>query len=218
MGVEAATILPGCQWQRCPRPQSIQPFEGVVEPDGGPPPTRQRSTWESTGASATKRDDVDALVLLENGVAGYQASSTLYDWAGGATDMLFFSLRRGSGTIGQPDSIFGAPIEEGDILVPPVAGGLNANPGIAAARKPERFPGLKYHLTTMVCQATGGPCSYTGLSMKDSHIALGITEKDWGFLEVDFKATLDKFGVPEAEQLELFAIVGSTKGDIVVVE
>ncbi len=96
--------------------------------------------------------------------------------------------------------------------------GLNANPGIAAARKPERFPGLKYHLTTMVCQATGGPCSYTGLSMKDSHAALGITEKDWGLLEADFKATLDKFGVPETEQQELFAIVGSTKGDIVVVE
>ena len=55
--------------------------------------------------------------------------------------------------------------------------GLNANPGISAARKPERFPGLKYHLTTMVCQATGGPCSYTGLSMKDSHASMGITEK-----------------------------------------
>ena len=96
--------------------------------------------------------------------------------------------------------------------------GLNANPGISAARKPERFPGLKYHLTTMVCQATGGPCSYTGLSMKDSHASMGITEKDWKLLEADFKAALDKFGVPEPEQQELFAIVGSTKGDIVVVE
>ena len=96
--------------------------------------------------------------------------------------------------------------------------GLNANPGIAAARKPERFPGVKYHLTTMVCQATGGPCSYSGRSMKDIHVDMGITEKDWQLLEADFKTTLDKLGVPEAEQQELFAIVGSTKGDIVVVE
>ena len=32
----------------------------------------------------------------------------------------------------------------------------------------------------------------------------------------EFKKTLDKFGVPEAEQNELFAIVESTKADIVV--
>lgn len=96
--------------------------------------------------------------------------------------------------------------------------GLNANPGIAAARKPERFPGLKYQLTTIVCQATGGPCSYAGESMKDAHGDMGITGKDWGLMEADFRATLDKFGVPEAEQQELFAIIGSTKGDIVVVE
>ncbi len=31
-------------------------------------------------------------------------------------------------------------------------------------------------------------------------------------------ALLDKFGVPEAEQQELFATIGSTKGDIVVAE
>ena len=40
---------------------------------------------------------------------------------------------------------------------------LNANPGINSARIPARFPGLKYQLTAMVCQAAGGPCSYTGM-------------------------------------------------------
>ena len=95
---------------------------------------------------------------------------------------------------------------------------LNANPGIASARIPERFPGLKFHLTAMICQATGGPCGYTGKSMKDSHINMGITAGDWELFEADCKATLDKFGVPEAEQNELFAIIGSTQGDIVVAE
>ena len=95
---------------------------------------------------------------------------------------------------------------------------LNANPGIAAARIPERFPGLKFHLTAMICQATGGPCGYSGKSMKDAHIDLGITASDWELFAADCKATLDKFGVPEAEQNELFAIIGSTQGDIVVAE
>ena len=40
---------------------------------------------------------------------------------------------------------------------------LNANPGINSAQIPARFPGLKYQLTAMVCQAAGGPCSYTGM-------------------------------------------------------
>ena len=95
---------------------------------------------------------------------------------------------------------------------------LNANPGINSARIPAHSPGVKYQLTAMVCQATGGPCSYTGMSMKDTHADMGITEKDWALFEVDFKATLDKFGVPEAEQQELFAITDSTKADIVVAE
>ena len=68
----------------------------------------------------------------------------------------------------------------------------------------------------MVCQAAGGPENYTGRSMKESHQQLNITEKEWEAMTADFKATLDKFQVPEREQNELFAIVESTKGDIVM--
>jgi hypothetical protein len=39
--------------------------------------------------------------------------------------MLIFSVRRGSAVIGKPDSIFGFPIEPGDLLIPPVAGGVS---------------------------------------------------------------------------------------------
>jgi len=95
---------------------------------------------------------------------------------------------------------------------------LNANPNIAAARVPARFPGLKYQLTSMVCQATGGPCTYTGKNMKDTHADMAITEAEWQALAADFKASLDHFGVDQQEQDELFAIVGSTKGDIVAAE
>lgn len=92
---------------------------------------------------------------------------------------------------------------------------LNANPAIDAARKRVPAPGLKYRVTELVCMVTGGPCRYSGRSMKDSHAHLGIGEKEWQALVADFKASLDKFKVPEKEQQELFAIVESTKADIV---
>jgi len=73
-------------------------------------------------------DDLDALVICENGLPGFQRNTGLFDWMFGQTDMLLFSVRRGSAVIGQLDSIFGQPIEPGDILIPPfVTGG---RPGI----------------------------------------------------------------------------------------
>ena len=52
--------------------------------------------------------------------------------------------------------------------------------------------------------------------MKESHQHLNITEKEWQAMEADFKKVLDKFKVPEQEQKELFAIVATTKKDIVI--
>ncbi len=93
---------------------------------------------------------------------------------------------------------------------------LNANPAIKEARARVPKAGLKFHVTTLVCQATGGPCKYVGRSMKEAHSHLNITQKEWDAMADDFKKTLDKFNVPQAEQDELFAIVGTTKSDIVV--
>ena len=93
---------------------------------------------------------------------------------------------------------------------------LNANPAIDEARVRVPKAGLKFHVTAMVCQATGGPESYTGRTMLKAHEHLSITEAEWDAMLSDFKGSLDHFKVPEAEQAELFAIVESTKGDIVI--
>ncbi|MCZ6769114.1 MAG: group 1 truncated hemoglobin [Acidobacteria bacterium] len=93
---------------------------------------------------------------------------------------------------------------------------LNANPAVDEARKRVPTPGLKFHLTAMVCQAAGGPQQYTGRSMIEVHQNMNITEEEWEIFLVDVNTTLDKFQVPEQEQSELFAIVESTKGDIVM--
>lgn len=75
-------------------------------------------------------DDLDALILRENGTPGYQPSQFPYDWVSGATDMLVFSVRRGSALIGLPDSALGLPIAEGDLLVPPSIQSPSPLPGI----------------------------------------------------------------------------------------
>ena len=92
---------------------------------------------------------------------------------------------------------------------------LNANPAINEARKRVPKAGLKFHVTAMVCEVSGGPCKYTGRAMKESHQHLNITQAEWDAMVVDFKATLNKFKVPQREQQELITIVGSTRNDIV---
>jgi hemoglobin len=92
---------------------------------------------------------------------------------------------------------------------------LNANPAISAGRQSSPPPYLKFQVSQMVCEATGGPCKYTGKGMKDSHAHLKITENEWGVMAGEFQKSLDKFKVPAVEQRELFEIVGTTKPDIV---
>jgi hemoglobin len=92
---------------------------------------------------------------------------------------------------------------------------LNANPAIKEARARVPKAGLKFHVTALVCEVSGGPCKYTGRTMKESHLHLNINQSEWDAMVVDFKATLNKFNVPQREQQELITIVGSTKNDIV---
>ena len=92
---------------------------------------------------------------------------------------------------------------------------LNANPKVDEAHHRVSKAGFKYLVTEQVCWATGGPQKYTGRSMFDSHAHLDITPSEWDAFLDDFQQTLDKFGVPQAERNELFAIVESTRCDIV---
>ncbi|MTI62681.1 group 1 truncated hemoglobin [Methylophaga sp.] len=93
---------------------------------------------------------------------------------------------------------------------------LNQNPAIDAARQAVPKPYLKYQVTAMVCQATGGPCEYHGRNMKAAHAHLNITEREWARMVVIFKDLLARHQVPEQETNELLAIIDSTKSDIVM--
>lgn len=93
---------------------------------------------------------------------------------------------------------------------------LNRNPAINAGRKSSPAPYLKFQVSQLVCELSGGPCKYTGKAMKESHAHLNISEKEWDVMAGEFQKSLNKFKVPAAEQKELFDMVGKTKADIVV--
>jgi hemoglobin len=80
------------------------------------------------------------------------------------------------------------------------------------------IPRLKQMLKDQVCMATGGPCTYAGRSMRETHDGMGVTAGEFDALVEDLIATLDGFGVAKAEQDELLGILGPLRGDIVEVE
>ena len=74
---------------------------------------------------------------------------------------------------------------------------------------------IRQHIVDQFCAAAGGPCVYTGRTMKDSHVGMGISDAEWDAAAKHLVASLDKFKVPEPEKKDLLAFVTSLKADIV---
>src|SRR5918996_1004193 len=75
---------------------------------------------------------------------------------------------------------------------------LNANPRVDEAHHRVTPAGFKYLVTEMLCWAAGGPQSYSGRAMDESHRHLLITAGEWQAFMDDVQKTLDKFAVPGA--------------------
>ena len=69
-----------------------------------------------------------------------------------------------------------------------------------------------------ICQATGGPCTYTGRNMTETHHNMGVTIGEWDAFVEDVVAVLDDFKVGKAEQDELLNILAPLRPEIVEVE
>ena len=74
---------------------------------------------------------------------------------------------------------------------------------------------FKAKLVDQVCEATGGPCKYTGKDMKTAHTGMKLTEDDFNALVGDLVKALDQHKVPERDKNELLGKLGPMKGDIV---
>lgn len=74
---------------------------------------------------------------------------------------------------------------------------------------------LKMHLVNQICEASGGPCKYTGRTMKQTHAGMGVTDAAFGALVEDLVAALDHHKVAQKEKDDLLAVLGPMKSDIV---
>lgn len=77
------------------------------------------------------------------------------------------------------------------------------------------IPHLKKMLVEQICEATGGPCKYSGMDMKSAHKGMGISNAEFNALVGDLVKALDKFKVPEKEKNELLGALAVLKGAIV---
>jgi len=78
-----------------------------------------------------------------------------------------------------------------------------------------RLDGFKKKLVDQICQASGGPCKYTGKDMKSAHQGMGIADADFSALVEDLVKALDKFKVGDTEKNQLLGALGPMKTDIV---
>jgi hemoglobin len=84
--------------------------------------------------------------------------------------------------------------------------------GRFAHTKPEVFGA---QLVDFLCQASGGPCKYTGADMKTAHTGMKLTDAEFTALAEDTIKALDKFSVPTQEKGEVMNMLGGLKGDVV---
>ena len=77
------------------------------------------------------------------------------------------------------------------------------------------IPRLRFHLIEQVCNATAGPCDYTGRDMPTAHRNMNVTDGEFDALVEDLAATLDQLGVPAQEKNELLAILAPLRTQIV---
>jgi hemoglobin len=77
---------------------------------------------------------------------------------------------------------------------------------------------LKKEVIDQLCEATGGPCTYTGRSMRETHDGMKTTAGEFEVVMQHLDATLDELNVPKSEHDELVGLLRPMRGDIVEVE
>ncbi|WP_434624359.1 group I truncated hemoglobin [Pseudomonas sp. Z1-29] len=74
---------------------------------------------------------------------------------------------------------------------------------------------LRDKLIEQFCLETGGPCTYTGDSMAESHKGQNISRSDFNALVEDLIAAMDEQRVPVPVQNRLIARLAPMRGEII---
>ena len=74
---------------------------------------------------------------------------------------------------------------------------------------------LEENLAIQLCAQTGGPCKYTGRSMREAHANLALTDDDLGAFVAEFEKSLAKLNVGTLERQQLVALLRKQRDEIV---
>jgi hemoglobin len=77
------------------------------------------------------------------------------------------------------------------------------------------MPYLRARLIEQICQATGGPCTYTGLSMEEAHSGQNVTAEEFGYFVEDLVAAMTKLEVPKDKQDALLGLLAPMQPQVV---
>lgn len=87
-----------------------------------------------------------------------------------------------------------------------------------AKLKGKALDDFKQKVVDLICQSSGGDCTYSGKNMKDAHKGMKIKEDEWNAFLADLKAALDENNVAGDDQADLMALLGPMHDDMVEVK
>src|SRR5262245_5896662 len=74
---------------------------------------------------------------------------------------------------------------------------------------------LEIMLTDQFCELAGGPCTYGGRNMKDTHRGMGVFNKDFNALAEDLIIAMERANVPNRARNQLIAKLAPMQRDVV---
>jgi hemoglobin len=77
------------------------------------------------------------------------------------------------------------------------------------------LPYLKDRLVEQLCQATGGPCEYTGLPMDEAHAGMRVSDDEFDFFVEDLVAAMEALSIDAAAQQQIAELLLPMRPDIV---
>jgi hemoglobin len=90
-----------------------------------------------------------------------------------------------------------------------------ADPRIGASFKDTNLGHIKKMLAEQICELSGGPCRYSGDSMKETHAGHHISEADFYGMVTDLRDILHERHVSMGATNELLRLLAPMKRDVV---
>jgi hemoglobin len=90
-----------------------------------------------------------------------------------------------------------------------------ADPRLGRSFEDSNIPRVKDKLAEQICQLSGGPCQYSGDSMRETHAGHHITESEFYGVVDTLRDVLRRRHVGLAEENELLRLLAPMKRDIV---